>query len=283
MNMAFLPKTMDELWTAREEHPHALLFGGGTDLLVRLRSSPQPPPALICIERIEELCQIQEKEGSIFIGAAATHTMIQSNPMIQKTLPILVKAIETLGSPMIRNMGTIGGNICTASPAGDTLPPLYVLDADVEIRSTKESRRIPIVDFIVGPGKTSLREGELLYGVWIKTDHGCAVHHFEKVGQRKALAISIASCAALLNVSGNGIVERIRVAWGSVGPVIVTAPDLEAALRGKPLSRENIKKVIPMVESAISPIDDLRASAAYRRKVAGNLLHRLIEYLHDTH
>ncbi len=273
-----MPETIDELWAIWKKKPGALLLAGGTDLLVRLKSSVQTPPILICLEKIAAITRIYEKDDSIFIGAAATLSSVESNPLIQKNAPVLTKAIRALGSPPIRHMGTLGGNICTASPAGDTLPPLYVLHAELEIRSGSGARRVPIKDFIIAPGTITLAEGEMLYGVWLRSDRGYPIHHFEKVGQRKAPAISIASLAALLNVTGGGVIEEARLAWGSVGPTVVTSSEAESALMGKSLSKETVRSVIPLVERVVSPIDDLRASAAYRRKVAGNLLYRLVEF-----
>jgi xanthine dehydrogenase small subunit len=273
---AFLPETYDEIWHMLKDKPDALLYAGGTDLLVKLRASHTlHNTPVVCLERIEELRAVYESTGRVFIGACCTHSQLLSNPLIQQKFPVLIKALKSLGSPPIRNMGTIGGNICTASPAGDTLPPLYVLDAEVEIRSESQSRCIPIKDFIVSPGKTVLRKGQILHGLWLESSNGYNIHHFEKVGQRRSLAISIASLAALLKTTGTGIVEKARFAWGSVGPIVVTSDDAEAVLIGKPLSEKAIRALMPLIEEAVSPIDDIRASAAYRRVVAGNLLLRI--------
>jgi len=200
------------------------------------------------------------------------------NLLIQKHFPLLIQAVKVLGSPPIRNMGTIGGNICTASPAGDTLPPLYALGAIVDIRSIDSNRLVPLKSFIKGPGKTALQESEIIYGIWINTDQDYNVCHYEKVGQRKALAIAIASFAALLKLSESGIIEKALFAWGSMAPVIVTSQEAEEALIGRSLTAESLRAVVPLVEKAVSPIDDVRASAEYRRIVAGNLLFRLLKH-----
>jgi xanthine dehydrogenase small subunit len=277
-NRFFLPKTLEEVWRIIEEQPDIILYAGGTDILVKLRiSHTLNDVSLLCLERIGELRTLYESAGRVFIGACCTHSQLLLNPLIQQRFPVLMKALKSLGSPPIRNMGTIGGNICTASPAGDTLPPLYVLDGQVEIRSKGYSRRMPIKDFIVGPGKTALKMDEMLYGIWLEDNNEYNVHHFEKVGQRRSLAISIASLAALARTTKSGIVERAMFAWGSVGPTVVRSEDAETAIIGKPLSEDTLKALVPIVEKTLSPIDDIRASAAYRRIVAGNLLFRLIE------
>ena len=174
-------------------------------------------------------------------------------------------------------MGTIGGNICTASPAADTLPPLYVMAAELEIRSKEDSRRVSPIDFISGPGKTSLKRGEIVYAVRVKKAPEYNFHRFEKVGQRKALAIAVVSLAATLRVSDSGKVEKARLAWGSVGPTVVTSPEVEEALIGQPLSLAGLQKAVSLAREAVCPIDDVRASASYRRSVAGNLLWRFLQ------
>ena len=293
MREVFIPDHVDEVWDILEREPEALLYAGGTDLLVRLRTSktldpstprpldplvPRPPGPLICLDGIHELKEIYQQGNLVFIGSCVSHTKLMENQLIQKYFPLLIQAVKVLGSPPVRNMGTIGGNICTASPAGDTLPPLYTLGAVVETRSIESNRLMPLKGFIKGPGKIALQKSEIVYGVWISTDQDYNVCHYEKVGQRKALAIAIASFAALLKLSESGIVENARLAWGSVAPVIITSQEAEKMLIGKPLTAESLRAVVPLVEKAVSPIDDVRASAEYRKMVAGNLLCRLLQY-----
>jgi CO/xanthine dehydrogenase FAD-binding subunit len=276
MGRVFLPRGLSDLWHIREEQPAALLYAGGTDLLVRLRASQSRPPALICLERIGELRSIRESDGRLWIGACTTHTELLESPLVRQHLPLLVKAVRTLGSPPIRNMGTIGGNICTASPAGDTLTPLYALDAEVELLSQGKSRMLPLGAFIQGPGKTTLAAGEILGGVWVRRGPPSQINYFEKVGQRKALAIAVASLAASVTLAPDGVIQEARLAWGSMAPTVVRSPEVERLLTGRTLSRESLAAAVPLVERAVSPIDDIRGSAAYRRLVAGNLLYRLL-------
>jgi xanthine dehydrogenase small subunit len=247
-----LPSTLDDVWSIREERPGTIVYAGGTDILVKLRASGKLREApLLCLERVKELRAVYESEGRLFIGACSTHSELLRNPLIQLRFPLLIKSLRSLGSPPIRNMGTIGGNICTASPAGDTLAPLYLLDAELEVRSRGYSRRTAIQDFILGPGKTALKKDEMLYGVWLESNNEYNIHHFEKVGQRQSLAISIASLAALVSTTKSGIVERAKFAWGSVGPTVVTSEETELALIGKPLSEDTLRVLVPIVEDAI--------------------------------
>ena len=213
MRKVYLPKTFTELWQVLADEPKAVVYAGGTDLLVKLRQGLVNPPSFICLERIEELKRVEDRGDAVLIKACSTHTRLLESPIIRIHFPVLAKALQVLGSPPVRNMGTIGGNICTASPAADTLPPLYVLDAEVEIRSKSGSRRMALKKFILGPGKTCLRPGEIVSGIWVKKAPGYNLHHFEKVGQRKALAIAVVSFAALLKISEEGMVEEARLAW----------------------------------------------------------------------
>ena len=273
----FLPEDLEAFWSCMEEHPEARVFAGGTDLIVQMRSRREEVSVLIGLERIVELQGVRETPVGLWIGPGSTHRRLLEDPRIRKDFPVLAQALQTLGSPLIRNMGTIGGNLCTASPAGDTLPPLYVLDAGLELSTRSQRRTVPIAAFITGPGKTVLRPGEILTGIRLNRPDGFQLQHYEKVGQRKALACAIASMAALLKRSPTGVIEAARFAWGSVGPTVVTSPDVEAALIGERLSSAVLEKAAHLARQAVSPIDDLRASANYRRQVAGNLLLRLGE------
>ncbi len=276
MRKVLLPQSLPELWSCLAGEPEARVFSGGTDLLVQMRARQDDPPALVCLERIAGLQGVREESGCLWIGAGTTHCRLLDDELIRRYTPVLTKALETLGSPPIRAMGTIGGNICTASPAGDTLPPLYILEAEVELISADARRLMPIASFIAGPGQTDLRRGEILAGIRVKKPAGDTQQHFEKVGQRKALACAIASMAALLRLSPAGVVEELRIAWGSLGPTVVTAPEIEALLVGEMLTGETCARAAEAARSIVSPIDDLRATADYRRTVAGNLLLRFL-------
>jgi xanthine dehydrogenase FAD-binding subunit len=278
MKKVYMPHRVDDLWDILSEHPDGALFAGGTDLLVNVRKGRLDPPCLIGLERIESLKVIRVSGEEVFIGACTTLSTLLDHPLITEDFPILGEAISVLGSPPVRNMGTIGGNLMTASPAGDTLPALYVLGADVEIRGRQGTRRMGVGRFITGPGQTALLKGEIVSGIWVKKDLGFNIHHYEKVGQRKAQAIALVSLAALLKLNQDATVEAARFAWGAVGPTVVTSNKADRALLGKPLSMQMLETVAAIGRQAISPIDDIRASAAYRRTVAGNLILRLFRY-----
>jgi CO/xanthine dehydrogenase FAD-binding subunit len=278
MREVFLPETMEELWPILDSDPNVALYAGGTDLLVALRHGVIRPTRLVCLERLESLKGVQDHGNEVFIGAATTHARLLENQSVHEKFPVLAKAVGSLASPPIRNMGTIGGNIVTASPAGDTLPALYALRAEIEIRSAKASLRVPIEKFVLGPGQVSLIPGEIVSGIWLDGSYQWTISHYEKVGRRKAQACSVASLAALVSLSDDGLVEDVRLAWGSVGPTVVVSEEAEAALMGKPLTVETLNRAAEIAQKVVSPIDDIRASAEYRRIVAGRLLLRLSDY-----
>ena len=273
-----LPETLPELWKAIDNEPDARLFAGGTDLLVQVRSGSMPRCPFIGLERVSGLSGIGEQKDTLIIGACTCLTDILESPLVIRRVPILARSIQTMGSPLVRNAATIAGNICTASPAGDTLPPLYVLHANLELRTSGSIRRMPIHEFIQGPGQTALQSGEILTAIEIPKPFGFNIHHFEKLGQRRAQAISIASIAAQLKVSSSGKIEKARLAWGSVGPTVLTSEEVEESLIGFALDYPCLARAAVLVRNMVSPISDVRASADYRRLVSGNLLLRLLDY-----
>jgi CO/xanthine dehydrogenase FAD-binding subunit len=275
MRNVSLPRTLNDLWQILRDEPRSTLYAGGTDLLVKMRSGLIQPHHLVCLERIDELKAVEDREEEIFIGSCATFTKLLQSPLIRKHFPVLINGLKVLGSPPLRNMATIGGNIVTASPAGDTLPPLHVLRAELELKRRDSSRRVPIRDFFKGPGETILTPGEVLTAIRLKKCSEFDLHHYEKVGQRKALAIAVVSLAALVRVSDKGMVKEARLAWGSAAPTVVTSAEVEAILVGNRLSHQVLEKAAQLARTTVKPIDDLRASADYRRQVAGNLLLRL--------
>ena len=274
----FFPRTLDELWQLFAKNPEARVFAGGTDLLIWIRSRRINPPSLISLEKIEAIQGISENSKEVRVGAATCHAELLENQLIKSFFPVLYMALKTLGSPHIRRMGTLGGNIVTASPAGDTLPPLQVLGAELELHSAAGVRRISLADFILGPGQTVLKGNEILSAVYLPKSADNLLQHFEKVGLRSAMACAVASFAAAISVSSSGRIESARLAWGSVGPTVMTIPAVESAMIGKTLCRKTLHDIMPLVGEGLAPLDDVRASADYRRMVAANLLLRLLRF-----
>jgi len=252
-------------------------LAGGTDLLVAVRKGTESPNLLVYVGELPELRVLREEREGLEVGAALTHAELLAHPATER-FPILRSVLQTIGSPAIRAMGTLGGNIVTASPAGDSLVALYLLEARVRLVSEEGERELPIWEFIVGPRKTALRPGELVRSVFLPWLSGEPRSFFRKVGRRRALIIAIASLGALVWVR-DGRVERARLALGSVAPTVIRPKEVEEALVGRPVSPEAWEDLVPRLSAATHPISDLRASADYRRKVAGRLLLALAEEL----
>ena len=272
-----LPETGNELLAMTAEAKDYRILAGGTDVLVSRREHELTPQRWIGLERVTELHAISIEGREIVIGAATTFQQIAAAPLVGQYLNVLKQAIGVFGSPPIARMATLGGNLCTASPAADSLPALYVLEAQVELRSQQNQRRVPLREFITGPRQNGLRPGEILWSVRIPLPVAGLRSAYFKVGRRKALAIAVASLAAAWTCQPNSAVQQIRLAWGSVGPRVVLLPEIEQALEGHRLSVEMLRPLVARVANLVAPIDDVRATAAYRRQVAGNLLFRLLD------
>lgn len=293
-----LPRTLEALFEALED-PAARILAGGTDLLVRLRSAARPrpricacpgaapqarpapvpspaPSLLVGLERIPELRGVSRTRGLFRIGAMETHAALLARPEVRRRLPALAQALAVLGSPPVRTMATIGGNVCTASPAGDTLPPLLAHEARVELLSGQGARVLPLSDFLLGPGRTALARGEILAALHLPEARGFALQRFEKAGLRAALAIAVVSLAALVRLDSGGKVAEVRLALGSAAPTVLRCPQAEAQLLGRRLTPAALARAASTLRREASPVDDLRATAAHRRQVAGNLLERLL-------
>jgi len=280
MRAVLTPSCLDEVFYLLERHPDAIPVAGGTDLLVRLRSQTfQDERPLLSLATVPELHGIREEGTSIAIGAATTFSHIITHPLLLVRAPLLARAALTIGGPAVRNMATIGGNIRTASPAGDSLTPLYLLDAEIEITSHTEKRLLPIGEFITGPGRTALRDGELITRILLPQTASFPWQHFEKVGRRRSMAIAVTSFAGMARLSCTGTIEEARCSWGSVGPTVLRIPALEHELAGSPLTADTISHAAHIVRDGVTPISDIRATAAYRCSVAGNLLVRFLEGL----
>jgi CO/xanthine dehydrogenase FAD-binding subunit len=281
MRALLTPSCLEEVFALLELYPEALTMAGGTDLLVRLRgvtgSNSRP---LVLLADVAELQGIIDTGKEISIGAVTTMGRLIADPLIGRNAPLLIQAARSIGGPAIRNMATIGGNISTASPAGDSLPALYLLGAEVELVSRQGKRRTPIGEFVAGPGRTSLHGREIITRILLPYAECLPLQSFEKVGLRRSMAVAVASFAGMARLSAAGVVEEARFAWGSVAPTVVRLPGMETALVGSGLDTDTIRKAAAIVREAVSPIDDIRATADYRRSVAGNLLTRFLEGIH---
>ena len=254
------PRTLDEALRLRSEHPGAMPIQGGTDVMVDLNFDRRRPDVLLNLNEVAELRGWSRENGTLRLGSGLTYSEAMAVPLAE-ALPALAQASRTVGSPQIRNRGTIGGNLGTASPAGDALPPLLVEGAEVEVASARGSRSIPLADFLLGPKRSALAGDELIVAVRL-TPSG-AQQTFMKVGPRNAMVIAVVSLALAADRERG----ELRASFGSAGPV----PGLVVA----PLSAAD--DFPSLVAEAASPIDDVRGTAAYRRHALKILTRRALE------
>jgi CO/xanthine dehydrogenase FAD-binding subunit len=253
-------------------------FAGGTDLMVLLEAGKLPHRRFLSIWRIPELWRVEVTPDSVAIGALATYTEIQRNETLRREFPLLCRAASETGSVATQNRGTLGGNIANASPAADSPPALTVYDAEVELISAQGSRRLPYGSFHTGYKQTQLRNDELIGRIHLRRPQTSDKHYYRKVGTRQAQAISKVCFAGTGRVE-NGRIRDVRMALGSVAPTVVRAIATERAMRGENPSSTVLKSAQAAIGRELSPIDDMRSTAVYRRRVAQNLLAEFFEML----
>jgi len=261
--------------------PGASIISGGTDLMVKIHSGTVNPDLIIDISELHELSGISDLGNRIEIGAAVTQTDILRSEAVREKLPLLALVLQKLGSVQTRNRGTLGGNLVNASPAADGAIPLLLLDASLIISAGDSERELPIADFFLGPGQTALRKGELLRAISIPIPEGKPVSFFHKIGRRRALTIAIASLGGLYRLDGE-TAAKIRLAAGSVAPTPLRLTAVEEIVKGKRLTPELIEEAKRITAGSVSPIDDIRASAEYRRDVVCDLVADLLAGLSDA-
>ena len=246
-------------------------FAGGTDLMVLLEAGRLPHRNYVNIWSLKELRGIEVTDTHITLGALTTYTDVQSHPGLQNEFPMLCQAASETGGLAIQNRGTLGGNIVNASPAADSPPALLAYDAEIELVSSDGSRWLPYQGFHTGYKQMLIGPNELLARIRMPRNTRGATHYYRKVGTRKAQAISKVCLAAVAKVEQDQI-SHVRIALGSVAPIVVRCVQTEAALRGRKLDTETIKSACATLSQEISPIDDIRSTADYRLQVAKNLL-----------
>jgi len=268
-------QAIDLLWKAEGK---AKIIAGGTDLVIGLRSGDYTPQFIIDITRIEELHKIEEKNGTIFIGAAVTHSEIASSSMVKKYGKVLSDAASEIGSPQIRNLGTIGGNIINASPAADTLPPLMVLNAIGRVASREGEKEVPFSQLLKGPYETDLKPHELLVQIKFPKLSADVRSSFIRLARRDAMAIARMSVAIVLQMGERkNKIEDIRVAVGSVTPTPQRMSETEAFLMGKSPDEETLQRASIQVSETMIRRSGVRASTSYKKPVIESLFIRAIK------
>jgi CO/xanthine dehydrogenase FAD-binding subunit len=274
------PHTLVEALEARAEHPEAVPVAGGTDLMVEVNFGRRRAPELLDLSRVAELRGWRRENGRVRVGAGLTFAAIARELGAFRPL---VEAARSVGSPQIRNRATIGGNLATASPAGDGIPVLAAYDATVLLASRERERRLSWQEFLVGPKRTALAPDELIVAVEWSPAEGPG--SFAKVGTRNAMVIAIVGVCVQLDPSA----RRVRLALGSVAPTVVRAPEAEAFAASavpwddpeRPLPASAATEFGRLAAAAARPIDDVRGSAAYRRHAVEVLARRMLTWVLD--
>jgi CO/xanthine dehydrogenase FAD-binding subunit len=276
--MEFLqPTSWAEALEAKAEHPEALPLWGGTDVMVDVNFGRARPEAVLDLTRVRELTDWERDDGSLRVGAGVTYTRAIAE--LGDELPGLAIASRTVGSPQIRNRGTVGGNLGSSSPAGDALPPLYASHAEVEVASTTGTRRIPIEEFITGPKQNVLRPDELIAAFHIAAARGG--QQFAKIGTRNAMVIAVCSFAIAIDEES----RSVGTCLGSAAPTPRRAHEAEAYVAPEldwdgraAIDPAVLQRFGELVAQAASPIDDQRGSAAYRRHALAVLAQRTMKW-----
>jgi CO/xanthine dehydrogenase FAD-binding subunit len=271
------PATWDEALEAKAAHPDALPLWGGTDVMVDVNFGRARPEAILDLTRVGELTEHGRDDGLLRVGAGVTYT--RAIEELGKALPGLAIASRTVGSPQIRNRGTIGGNLGSSSPAGDALPPLYASNAEIELASTRGTRRVAIEDFITGPKRNTLAPDELIAAFLVAPAKGG--QQFSKIGTRNAMVIAVCSFAIALDEEQ----RSVGTCLGSAAPTPRRARDAEAQIEAvldwesrTPIPEDALARFGELVAEAASPIDDQRGSAAYRRHALAVLARRTLKW-----
>lgn len=267
----FNPKTLTELLNDLNGMSDYALLAGGTDLLVKIKDGVISRKNVLDINDLQELKGIKEEGEYLHLGPLVTHLEAEESTIVKKKAYILAEAASQVGSPQIRSMGTLGGNIANASPAADTVPALLVLDTKVEIQSTNGKEEKDLLDIFKGPGKLSITDGQVITNLkvsCIKENEGAA---FIKFGKRKSLSISVINGAIWLKVEDKEI-KDVRLAFGSVAPTAIRLFEIEKWLIGKKAEEKVFAEAGLMAKEFIKPIDDIRSTANYRKLMASQVV-----------
>jgi carbon-monoxide dehydrogenase medium subunit len=273
------PTTLDEAIGLLQQYgDEARPLAGGTDLVLMMTDRVITPRHVVDVKNIPELTAFHwNEESGLTIGAATPFRLLESSPDVRHHYPGLAEAASEVGSWQIRNMGTPGGNLCTASPSAEIAPILYVLDAQVRIAGPRGTRRLPVQQFITGVRRTVLQEDELLVDIHVPHPGQRAGSHYIKLKERQKMDIAFVGVAAAVDLEpGDGVIRDARIALGAVAPTPIRAPRAEQALRGERLTDAALEEAGRLAAEAARPITDVRASAEYRKEMVGVLTKRAV-------
>ncbi len=273
------PTDLDEVCDLLDEYKEKVnIISGGTDFMIDLHKDDVSSEVkyIIDVSNLSELNYIKEEDEKIKIGAGTTHNEIANNSIINKWAPVLAKATNSIGSPQLRNRGTLAGNIVTASPAADSVPALLVLNAKVKIKSFSTTKEIPLVDFFIKPYQSKINEDELIVEISFKKPPIKCVGDFKKLTRRKAVDKARLNIAVLTLQNNNGEVEILRIAPGSVTPTPERFTESESILLNKRPTKELIKKAAEQVSSTMIGKSGYRWSTEYKKPVIKTMTRRIL-------
>ena len=273
-------ETIKEAVTLLKEHPDARVISGGSDVLIKIREGKMAGTSLVSIRDIKEIRGVQLMDsGDIYIGAGTTFSHVTNDPVIQKLIPVLGEAVDQVGGPQVRNIGTIGGNVCNGAVSADSAPTLFSLNAMLRIADGTGGRMVPIQDFYLGPGRVDLHQGDVLTHIVIPGKDYQGYHGFYiKYSMRNAMDIATLSCSVVSKIDPmKKVLEDVRITFGVAAPVPYRCLKTEGALKGMEIGEEMYKKVEDLVREEINPRDSWRASKAFRLQIGGEIARRALK------
>lgn len=262
------------------EHPDARIISGGSDVLIKIREGKFAGTSLVSIHGIKEIQGVKMADnGDIYIGAGTVFSHITNDAIIRKYIPVLGEAVDQVGGPQVRNIGTIGGNICNGAVSADSAPTVFSLNALLRLEDGKEGRLVPVKDFYLGPGRVDLRQGEILTYVIVPAKEYEGYHgHYIKYSMRNAMDIATLSCSVLCRVEPmTRVLEDVKITFGVAAPVPLRCRAAEEKLKGRVVGEDLYQLAEDAVREEINPRDSWRASKKFRLQIGGEIARRALE------
>ncbi|MCK9347619.1 MAG: xanthine dehydrogenase FAD-binding subunit XdhB [Sphaerochaeta sp.] len=276
-NKLYEPTSVEEALRLKKEHPEALILAGGSDILIKIREGKLAGCDLINIYMLEDLRGIcLEDDGSILIRPLTSFTDVSMHPVIREHVPVLGEAVDQIGGPQIRNIGTIGGNICNGVTSADSATTLKAYDAVLELTSLDGIRILPYAEFNLGPGKVDLRQGEIMTGIRIpKESYENTYGHYIKYAMRRAMDIATLGCSVNVTLNDNkDAIERLRIAFGVAAPIPIRSTKAEESAKGHALDASLLDAVAEGALADVTPRTSWRASKEFRLQLVKELARR---------
>ncbi|KLU60343.1 nicotinate dehydrogenase FAD-subunit [Peptococcaceae bacterium CEB3] len=261
------------------EHPAAKVIAGGTDVVIKMQGGKLREVELFSIRGLAELKGSKcSPDGAVLLGPLVTFSQIAGDPFLQDNIPVLTQAALSMGGPQIRNIATIGGNICNGAVSADSAPTLLALNAELRLQSARGERKVPLREFYLGPGKVDLRPGELLTGIMVRPEEYLGYHgHYIKFAMRKAMDIATLGVSVLCRVEEGKVLRGVRIALGVAAPTPIRCPEAEAFAEGKTASAETLREIGRLAVRSTKARTSWRASQEYREHLVAELVPRALQ------